>query len=1005
MNAPAQGATASNEDPLVLPLRTAVPGRARFKVTGLYGNDDLRCSLEVALARRNEVIKASANVLTGNILVLFDKATAVEGVQAWLETAVLSQRAGPKSRRRRPASTGPDGDMLYHLAEPSHAFHLQEAGQLAAFFETPLRGGLSAEVAAERLHRVGPNRLPVPVTRSEISILLEQFNSLPVALLGASAVLSLLTGGVLEAVAIAAVVGVNACIGYLTESEAERAIGTLSAGVPPAATAIRGGRRVEIPAEELVPGDLLDLRPGCVIAADARLISADRLMVDESALIGESMPVQKSVAPLEDAEAPLGERSNLVFMGTTVASGRGRALVVATGRQTEFGLINALVGDARSPPTPLQGQLEVLGARLVMISGAVCGLVFLLGMLRGYGVLAMLRSSVSLAIAAVPEGLPAVATTTLALGIRNMRRHKVLVRQLRAIESLGSVQVMCFDKTGTITFNRMAVAGISAGRHRLRIGDEAGGRLQDDELARLMEIAVLCNEADLRGASGSYQINGSPTEAALIRLALDCGLDVEDLRRRHPVLSVEHRAEGQQFMVTTHQRADGDRLVAVKGSPGAVLGLCSSHMVDGRRRSLADDDIAALVAENESMASEGLRVLGMAYAIPRGGETLEPKNGLCWLGLVGMTDPVRLGMARLIASFHDAGIRTVMITGDQRGTARAVAKQLGLNGAAPLSVIDAGTLAGMSASELEQVARRADVFARVSPRHKLEIVRAFQSAGQITAMTGDGINDGPALRAANVGVALGQDGTDFARQVASVVLEDDDLATMLEAIRRGRTIHGNIRRSTRFILATNLSEIMVMLSAVAFGVGQPLQPLQLLWINLISDVAPCLALAVEPPEADVMRQPPRDPLEPIVGRADMPQIVREAATISMSALGGYGYGLLRYGPGPRSSTIAFTTLISAQLLHAWSCRSRRHGIFTSEKLPANRHLDLAIAGSLALQALALLVPGLRQVLGLDRLSLLDGLVVALGGLAPFLVNETGKALREAASSASPERPT
>jgi P-type Ca2+ transporter type 2C len=1004
MSAPA-GGVAVAEERLVMPLHTAVPGRARFKVTGLYGNDDLRRSLELALARRNGVTRASANVLTGNILVLFEKATPLESVQAWLEAAVLGNnagRGGPKSRRARPEAAEQDGEVLYQLAERPQAFHLQEAGEVAAFLDAPLRGGLSAETAADRLHRHGPNRLPVAGRRSEIAIALEQFNSLPVALLGASAVLSLLTGGVLEAIAIAAVVGVNACIGYLTESEAERTIGTLSAGIPPVATVIRGGRRAEIFAEQLVPGDLLDLRPGSLIAADARLISADRLMIDESPLTGESMPVLKSTATLEDADAPLAERSNLVFMGTSVVNGRGRALVVATGRRTEFGLINALVDESRPPPTPLQAQLEGLGARLVLVSGAICGLVFLLGMLRGYGLLPMLRSSISLAIAAVPEGLPAIATTTLALGIGAMRRHKVLIRQLRAVEGLGSVQVVCFDKTGTITLNRMTVAGVSAGRHRLRIGDETDGRLQDDELARLMEIAVLCNEADLRGTKGSYDISGSPTEAALLRLALDCGLDVEEVRRRHPVTGVEHRAEDQQFMVTTHRCEDGGRLVAVKGSPSAVLGLCSWRMVGGERHPFSADDAAMVAAENESMAGEGLRVLGLAYANRGDGDGLGPKNGLCWLGLVGMTDPVRSGMGHLVESFHAAGIRTVMITGDQRATARAVAKQLGLNGTAPLSVIDAATLAGMSAHELGDVARKADVFARVSPRHKLEIVRAFQAAGQVTAMTGDGINDGPALRAADVGVAMGRDGTDLARQVASVVLETDDLETMLEAIRRGRTIHGNIRRSIRFILATNLSEIMVMLASIGLGVGQPLQPLQLLWINLVSDVFPCLALAIEPPEPDVLKQPPRDPREPIVGPRDLPQIAREAATISASALGGYGYGLLRYGPGTRASTLAFTTLISAQLLHAWTCRSQRHGIFTEEKLPANRYLDGAVFGSLALQVLAMLVPGLRGLLGIDRLSLIDGLVVALGGLAPFLINEAEKALAPRDPDPQPE---
>jgi P-type Ca2+ transporter type 2C len=990
---------------LIVPLHTAVPGRARFKVAGLHRNDGLKRSLELALTYRDGVRSASGSVLTGNILILFDPQITLSVVQGWLEDAVRARESSRASSALHEAPRAvwqgfaPEPPVLAEHRAP--AWHRRPASEIATELETSLETGLTAAVAASRLAESGPNKLPAQEPRSKVDILLEQFNNLPVALLGAAAVLSLATGGLAEAVAIAGVIALNAGIGYSTESEAERTISALSESRATVVGVLRSGRRIEIPAEDVVLGDVLDLRSGATVAADARLITASRLTIDESALTGESLPATKDAAQIEGFEQA-HDRRNLVFMGTTVVSGHGRAVVVARGRRTELGLINALVGEAHPPATPLQTQLEALGKKLVIVSATICGVVFALGLMRGYSLVAMLRSSVSLAIAAVPEGLPTVATTTLALGIRAMRQHKVLIRQLRAVETLGAVQVMCFDKTGTITFNRMTVAGINAGRHRLRIENGIGERLGDDELARLVEVGALCNEAQLRRVNGVYEVEGSPTEAALIRYALDCGIDVEGLRQRYPTLQIEHRAERQQFMVTTHAREHHGRLVAVKGSPAAVLELCSLHMVDGDVRPLSEEDQAAVAGENESMASEGLRVLGLASAVHDAQDAAaKPTERLCWLGLVGMTDPIRSGIAELVSIFHAGGIRTVMITGDQRATAQAVAKELGLNGTVPLTVVDAHGLASRSPEQLAKIAREATVFARVSPRHKLDIVRALQGAGQVTAMTGDGINDGPALKAADIGVAMGRDGTELARQVASVVLENDDLRIMLEAIRRGRATHANIRRSIRFILATNLSEIMVMLAATAFGIGQPLQPLQLLWINLISDVFPCLALAVEPPEPDIMRQPPRDRAEPIVRRSDLPRIGREAAVISGSALATYGYGLWRYGPGAPASTLAFSTLISAQLLHAWSCRSERHGILNPDERPANRYLDAAIIGSLALQALANFVPGLRALLGISRLGLMNALVVGAGALAPFVINEAAKLQRPIATGGGP----
>jgi P-type Ca2+ transporter type 2C len=982
-------------EPRVVPVHTAVRGRARFAVAGLYHGQALAQVLERQLRRRRGIVSASASPLTGKLLVLFDPEVGAEQVRTWVEEAVAARQRGRGSGGKDDSIAAGAVDRMPDDDGP--AWHRLTGQRAAALLETCPRSGLRQEMAAHRLERGGPNRLPGAAARSGIEIFAEQFNSLPVALLGAAAVLSLLTGGVVEAIAIAGVIGLNAGIGYLTESEAERTINALTGQVLPPVTVLRSGRRRQVPVEEVVPGDVIELTPGAIVAADARLIEADRLTIDESALTGESLPVVKRVASLRRKRLPLAERLNLAFMGTTVAGGSGRALVVATGGSTQLGLISAMVGEARAPATPLQRQLEVLGRKLVAVSAGICGLVFALGLLRGYGVVPMLKSSISLAIAAVPEGLPAVATTTLALGIGAMRRHNVLIRQLRAVETLGALQVVCLDKTGTITLNRMKAISVAT-------PNGTNGHAQaPEELPMLLKVGVLCSEAKLRRANGAYVVKGSPTEAALVQLAIDHGVDVAGLRRSYPLVRVEHRAERQQFMVTAHATEGGDGLVAVKGSPEEVLALCDRRTEGGVCRPLTEADRRAIAVENDRMGATGLRVLGMASS-ERPGKEIDARNGLCWLGLVGLADPIRPKMPELIAAFHDAGIRTVMVTGDQPATARAIAKELGLNGSAALEVIDAEALSRMEPEQLAAIARKGPVFARVSPSHKLAIVQAMQSAGLVTAMTGDGINDGPALKAADIGIAMGRGGTDLARQTASVVIEDDDLSTMLEAVRRGRTIHANIRRSIRFILATNLSEIMVMLAATALGIGSPLNPLQLLWINLISDVFPCLALAVEPPEPDVLRQPPRDPAEPIVSRADLPVLTREAAVIGGSALGAYGFGLWRYGSGTRASTLAFSTLISAQLLHAWSCRSERHGLLTGRPRPPNRYLDAAVAGSLALQLVATFVPGLRRLLGVERLGMLDGLVVGAGAMTPFLVNEALKASQGSGRSPKPLRP-
>jgi Ca2+-transporting ATPase len=621
-------------------------------------------------------------------------------------------------------------------------------------------------------------------------------------------------------------------------------------------------------------------------------------------------------------------------------------------------------------------------------------------MLRGYGVVPMLKTAISLAVAAIPEGLPAVATTILALGMQRMQRHHVLMRRLEAVETLGSVQTICLDKTGTLTLNRMSVVSIYAGMRRISVTDgkffaETGwlDPVACDELLRLIHVAVLCNETEVSQHAGEYVLKGSSTENALLHMAIGAGVDILQLRAQYPLLHLNHRTEQRNFMSSVHAMDAQGRTVALKGSPPEVLAMCQWCIRDGVRLPLTEEDRLRIETENERMAGSALRVLGAAYtSVAHADARVDVQDGLIWLGLMGMADPIRTGVKDVIRTFHQAGIDTVMITGDQSPTAYAIAKELNLSRNGALEILDSTQLAPIDPEVLQALSTRVHVFARVSPTHKLQIVQALQRAGKVVAMTGDGINDGPALKAADIGIAMGHTGTDVAREVADVILEDDNLETMIIAVAEGRRIYTNIRKSIHFLVSTNLSEILVMFTAMATGLGPPLNAMQLLWINLMSDVAPALALALEPPEPDVLRRPPRDASAPIIQAADLQRIAFESTALSASALGAYGYGLMRYGGGPQASTIAFMGLTKGQLLHAISCRSETHSIFSAESLPTNRYLNLALLGSFTAQILALVVPGLRSLLGIAPIDLLDSLVIGGSALFPFVINEASKSL-------------
>jgi Ca2+-transporting ATPase len=670
------------------------------------------------------------------------------------------------------------------------------------------------------------------------------------------------------------VVGINAAIGYLTESQSDKIIHALKLRREQESCVKRAGQTHMVATASVVPGDLLLLQAGSFVAADARVIESQGLTINEAALTGESIPVEKTTDALLAEGIPLAERTNMVYQGTLVTGGQGMAIVVATGSSTEFGNIQRMVDTAVVADTPLEHQLDAVGGQLVLLSSAICALVFGIGVLRGYTPLPMLKIAISLAVAAVPEGLPTIATTTLALGIREMRHRHIFIRTLNAIEALGAVQTICLDKTGTITENKMAVSQVQVGIDDLV---PAVSPTDDLEIAastlKLMQVAVLCNAAQTeQQADGALAITGSPTETALIEMAVEAGVDVVDLRSQLPLWVTYPRTQIHPVMSTVHQvtpassKAKALTLIAVKGNPAAVLSRCDRWQQGTIVSPLTAIDRQRIGRSNQQLASKALRVLGFAYR--QGSATAESapehENDLIWLGLVGLADPIRAGVPDFIAAFHQAGIKTVMLTGDQSPTARAIAETLHISHQPQLTVLDASDLASVSPETRQTCFGQVDVFARVSPAHKLEIVQALQASGQIVAMTGDGINDTPALKTANVGIAMGAGSCNGVHEVADVVIADDNLKTLIDALSRGRTIYTNIRKSVHFLLSTNLSEIIVTTVITTVAIGSPMTVMQLLWLNLVTDVFPGLALALEPPEPDVLTQSPRNPHEPII---------------------------------------------------------------------------------------------------------------------------------------------
>ncbi|MEZ2128817.1 MULTISPECIES: HAD-IC family P-type ATPase [unclassified Sinorhizobium] len=955
----------------IVPIRASIPGRARLKVVGLQGSSAAKDLLERGGRSAPGVLSISASDLTGNILVEFETTSDLNVIVDYL-TGLLR------------------GEIVAPSETPHAEWHALSRGRLSSMFEVSIDAGLSQDNALQRLASSGPNVLEGVRPRSGAMILAGQFQSLPVAMLLGAAAISILTGGALEAAAILAVVGLNAAIGYRTESSAERTIQSLEANGPQTAQVLREGATATVPVQQIVPGDIISVQRGNVVSADARLLNAQALTVSEAMLTGESAPISKRPGLIRRLRLPLGARSNMIYRGTIVTGGSGRAIVVTTGSLTQAGRIQRLVGATVAPETPIQRELKDLGQRLGWLTLGACALLVSVGWLRGFGFLQMARSALSVAVAAVPEGLPMVATTTLALGIQKLRREGVLIRKLDAIETLAATRVACFDKTGTLTVGRISVETVRIGDKAYAVEDiRRDGAKPEGMLRRLLETCCLCNDTEIVRSDGGTQLEGTPTESCLIAAALDSGVDVNALRNRFARISVQQRSETSRLMATQHMTDDGI-LIAMKGSPDDVLQCCRAEALpDGTERELTADRRATIEKANLEMASRALRVLGVARRQTGSSRPNERDiHDLVWLGLVGMADQVRPGVSRLMALLHDAGIHTIMLTGDQKATAAAVGERVGLNGRGKLSIFDATEIEGMASNELVQTARRAQAFSRVSPAQKLAIVRSLQEAGVRVAMVGDGVNDGPALKAADVGIAIGQDSMSAAREIADVIIDASDLDGLAPAIETGRTTRRNIRKTLRYLISTNLSEILLVVAGTSIGMGAPLTPMQLLWINLISDVLPGIGLAMEAPDPDILHRPPQEGDSAILPRSELGGLAAQAAIMGGAAMAAGLFGASRYGlNSPQTRTMTFGSLVTAQLLHAITSRSASESIFAPGSRPPNHALSLILGGSVVVQVASLFMPFVRRLLGIAPITGADAVVTLAGGTLPFLMME------------------
>jgi Ca2+-transporting ATPase len=884
------------------------------------------------------------------------------------------------------------------------SYHTLSAVETIQRLETDREQGLSSEEARARLARDGFNELEPPKRTPLWKTFVMQFNDFMIWVLLAAVAISLFEGQVVEGIAIVSILLINALLGVFQEYRAEQALEALKEMSAPTAMVQRGGDIVSIPAKELVVGDVVLLESGNKIPADGRLIQAGALRCEEAALTGESKPSRKSVDMVADENSSLGDRENMVFSGTSVAVGHGQFVVTGTGTGTEMGHIARLIAETEENDTPLQVELERVGKRIAIMILAIAAMVFVVDLLQGEGLSESLLVAIALAVAAIPEGLPAIVTIALSLGVRQMAQSNAIVKKLHAVETLGSTSFICSDKTGTLTQNVMTVREILVGVKSATVEPDTGVAVAGDPInqsdeALLFDIALSCNDAryDAHG-----DLIGDPTETALTAAAKIC----------HPAQVVRDRigevpfSSDRKRMSTIHTRSEGDRHVYTKGGVDVVLALCDQALIDGSVVALTPALQAQIMEANERLASLGSRTLAFAYRALGANEALEGdhiERGLTYVGVMAMLDPPRPEVTDSIAQCHSAGITVAMITGDHALTARAIAAEVGLPTDTP--VVTGSELEALSDDELLEIAQHTYIYARVNPEHKIRIVRALKRHGHIVAMTGDGVNDAPALKAADIGVAMGMVGTDVSREAADMVLADDNFATIVKAVKQGRVVFDNLRKSILFLMSCNMSEVLIVFITALLPItsllpqseaaglkGPALLALQLLWINLVTDSLPALALGIDPGSDRVMQRSPRDPKESILAARTLMQTFWQGLFITIGALVMYyGSALGWFGPTDpaHSQTMLLTVVVLSQLLHAFSFRSSTKSIFSLETLK-NKWLIMAAVGSMALHMLIIYVPPLQTVFSTASLDGRDWIEVMLATLIPLILNDIYK---------------
>jgi Ca2+-transporting ATPase len=864
--------------------------------------------------------------------------------------------------------------------------------------------GLAAAEINRRRKQYGPNRLRHAESRSAWLILADQFKSLIVMLLVAAAALSFAFGEWVDGIAIVVVITINAAIGFFTELRAVRSMEALRQMGSVNAKVRRDGQVQEVPAEELVPGDIVVVEGGDVVTADIRLVEASKLEANESALTGESLPVSKQVESLE-GDIPIAERSNMLFKGTAVTRGAGEGLAVAIGMDTELGRISSLVEEAEEESTPLEKRLDQLGHRLVRITLGIIVVVAAIGILRGKQILLMLETAVALAVAAVPEGLPIVATIALARGMMRMARRNALINRLAAVETLGGTNVICTDKTGTLTENQMTVTRFVLDPAEIQVSGEGlqreGKFIKEGEpvelsgnamLRKALEIGVLCNNASLPNGEGKAV--GDPVEIALLVAGAKAGIHRSDLLKRTPEKREEAFDPDINMMATFHKE-NGRYRVAVKGAPESMLKVCSHVMAGDGEREMSDENRQRWMERNNQLAEDGLRVLALAT---KKVETLDsnPYEDLTFLGLAGMLDPPRKEMHQAIASCREAGIRVIMVTGDQPATARNVGLAVGLIDQNEDSIIHGQELKGLDqlSEEDRQRVLQAPILARVSPEQKLDLIAVHQSNGSIVAMTGDGVNDAPALKKADIGIAMGQRGTQVAREAADMVLKDDAFSTIVVAVKQGRVIFNNIQKFVFYLISCNVSEIAVVFLASLVDAPLPIRPLQILFLNLVTDVFPALALGVGEGDPAIMKRSPRDPGEPILARQGWLAIGGYSLIITISVLGAFALAFTWLNMDERQAvTVSFLTLAFAQLWHVFNMRDRGSSILRNDVI-RNPFVWGALALCTLLLLIAVYLPLLAGVLKLVAPSLNGWTLIIIMSVIPLVVGQIVKSINQ-----------